>query len=129
MVLPLRFPRFWLTLGWVFVIAALWVCLAPKDLSIGSGFNDKFMHALGYFSLMLWFAGIYSKQGYVFIALLLFVMGLAVEFLQATMQVGREADALDVVANVCGIVVALAVSWLFLGGWTQRVETWILPRE
>jgi hypothetical protein len=45
-----------------------------------------------------------------------------IEFAQGAMQLGRQADAMDVVANSSGIVAGLALCWLGLGGWVQWVE-------
>jgi VanZ family protein len=129
MTLPLRFPRLWVTLGWVFVVAAVIVCLMPgQDLGALVNYNDKLMHALGYIALVVWFTGIYPRSRYWLIAVLLFAMGVAVEYLQEWMHAGRQRDWNDVVANSVGIVIGIVLSLLLLGGWMQKVENWIAPR-
>jgi glycopeptide antibiotics resistance protein len=128
MTLPLRYPRLWVTLGWIFVMAAVIVCLLPGCSVALPTYNDKLMHALGYIALVLWFTGIYPRTRYLVIATLLFLMGVAVEFLQEWMHAGRQRDMNDVVANGAGIVIGIVLSLTVLGGWMQKVEAWITPR-
>jgi VanZ family protein len=125
MLLPLRHPRFWLALGWVFVALATLASIVPiQKLPTPPGLNDKVEHVAGYALLALWFAGIYPRSRYPWIAGSLFVMGLAIEWLQGAMHWGRSADLHDVIANVTGIAVGLSLAWVALGGWAQRVEAW-----
>ncbi|HYM34885.1 MAG TPA: VanZ family protein [Steroidobacteraceae bacterium] len=128
MLLPLRFPRLWLTLGWVFVALALYFCLAPSGIPGTQRVNDKFMHVMGYLLLTHWFTGIYPRSRYVAIALLFSIMGIAVEILQGAMHMGRHAELRDVYADEVGIAIGIVLSLTLLGGWMQRVETWIAPR-
>jgi len=129
MTLPLRYPRLWVALGWLFVTAAVVVCLLPgRDLGALASYNDKFMHVSGYVALVVWFTGIYPRSRYFVIALLLFAMGIAVELAQGWMHAGRQADFSDVVANTVGILLGVSSSLLFLGGWMQKVEGWLVPR-
>jgi VanZ family protein len=125
MLLPLRHPRFWLVLGWVFVAFSTLASIVPvRKLPIPPGLNDKIEHMVGYALLALWFAGIYPRSRYAVIAGLLFLMGLVIEWLQGVMNVGRSADFRDVIANVTGIAIGLSLAWVALGGWAQRVEAW-----
>jgi VanZ family protein len=127
MTLPLRYPRLWVTLGWVFVTAAVIVCLLPGGSVALPTYNDKLMHALGYIALVLWFTGIYPRTRYLVIATLLFIMGVAVEFVQEWMHAGRQRDMNDIVANGVGIAIGIVLSLTVLGGWMQKVEAWIAP--
>jgi VanZ family protein len=123
-MLPLRFPRLWLSLGWMAVALATLVCLIPVDrLPQPPNISDKVEHFLAYLLLSLWFAGIYPRTRYWIIALGLGVMGVAIEFAQGTMNLGRHADFRDVIANGSGILAGLLVCWWWLGGWAQRIET------
>ena len=125
MLLPLRHPRFWLLLGWVFVLAATAASLVPvQKLPLPPGINDKLEHVTGYALLTLWFTGIYPRSRYLVIAISLFAMGVLIEFAQGSMHVGRQADVRDVVANCAGIGVGLMMASFWLGGWAQRVEGW-----
>jgi VanZ family protein len=128
MLLPLRYPRLWLALGWFFVVLALYFCLAPSGIPGTENVNDKFMHILGYVALTLWFTGIYPRSRYVVIAVSLFAMGVAVELLQGAMNMGRVAEVRDVYADVVGIAIGIVLSLLVLGGWAQQVEAWVGPR-
>jgi VanZ family protein len=129
MLLPLRFPRLWLNLGWAFVALVLAACLVPNGVPGTAGVNDKVLHAAGYLALTLWFTGIYPRSRYVWIAASLVIMGIIVELLQGAMQVGRNADARDVIANIIGIAVGVVLSLSLLGGWMQRIETWVALHE
>jgi NADH:ubiquinone oxidoreductase subunit 4 (subunit M) len=129
MLLPLRFPRVWLTLGWVFVALALVACLVPGGVPGTAGVNDKFMHVIGYLALTIWFTGMYPRSRYAVIALSLLAMGVLVEVLQGAMRMGRVAEVADVYADAAGIAVGLLLAVASLGGWTQRVEAWMAARE
>ena len=122
-MLPLRFPRLWLGLGWAAVIFAIVVCLVPVTKLPPANVSDKTEHFTAYLLLSLWFAGIYPKARYWVIAIGLCILGVLIEFAQGAMHLGRQADALDVVANSTGIVAGLTLCWLGLGGWAQWVET------
>ena len=125
MLLPLRHPRTWLILGWVFVVLAVIASIVPiQRLPQPPGLNDKVEHMAGYALLALWFVGIYPRSRYVVIAIGLFAMGLLIEWAQSAMQLGRHGDVRDVFANCVGIGVGLTLGFMWLGGWAQRVEAW-----
>jgi VanZ family protein len=54
-----------------------------------------------------------------------FLLGAAVEAAQALLTETRQGDVLDLVANATGVLVALAIAYLGLGGWAQRAERWL----
>ena len=122
MTLPLRFRRSWVVMGWALVLFAIYGSLTGNEAIAHSGVNDKIMHTGTYAVLSLWFAGIYPRSRYALIALGLFAMGIAMEFLQGSMHEGRIKDVHDVFANTLGIFVGLAVATWWLGGWAQRLE-------
>jgi VanZ family protein len=128
MLLPLRFPRLWLLLGWIFVAAALYFCLAPGGIPGLEKANDRLMHVAGYLALTLWFTGIYPRSRYLLVALSFLAMGVVVELLQGAMHLGRNAELHDVYADAVGIGAGIALAFTLLGGWMRRVETWIAPR-
>ncbi|HUO81239.1 MAG TPA: VanZ family protein [Gammaproteobacteria bacterium] len=123
-MLPLRFGRTWLLIGWLGVFTAAAASVAPGLAEIQLGFSDKIGHALVYFLLMLWFAGIYRRQRYLLIAAGLFGLGVALELVQA--HVGRDASALDMAANLTGIGIGFGLAWHALGGWCAKLECWLL---
>jgi VanZ family protein len=125
-MLPLRYPRLWLSLGWAAVAFAIVVCLIPaNELPHSPNISDKTEHLVAYMLLSLWFAGIYPRSRYWIIAIGLCVMGVLIEFAQGAMRLGRQADVADVLANSTGVIVGLGLSLLWLGGWAQRIETWV----
>jgi VanZ family protein len=122
MLLPLRYPRFWLAAGWSLIMLATLASLLPTQKLPNIGTSDKVGHMAAYAALALWFSGIYPKSRYALIAAGLFVLGLAIEWAQGTMDLGRHADVRDMVANISGIAAGLVAALLGLGGWAQRIE-------
>lgn len=122
MVLPLRYARVWLVLGWCLITAAVLASLLPTAHLPSTGANDKFEHSLAYAVLTLWFTGIYPRSRYVLIAVGLFAMGLAIEWAQGAMALGRHSDFGDLIANTIGIAIGMTLALLWLGGWAQRIE-------
>lgn len=123
-MLSLRFPRLWLSLGWLAVAIIVFICLAPvAQLPKPPNLSDKSEHFIAYLVLSVCFAGMYRRSRYWLIALGLFIMGVLIEFAQGAMHMGRQADVLDVVANSTGIVAGLLLCWFGLGTWIQRVES------
>lgn len=124
-MLSLRFPRLWVSLGWLAVTLAFVVCLVPGQDLPQPNLSDKTEHFLCYLLLSVWFAGIYDRSRYWAIAVGLVVMGVLIEFAQGAMGLGRQADFRDVIANCSGIVAGLLLCWFGLGAWMQRVESLI----
>jgi VanZ family protein len=122
-MIPLKFPRLWLALGWAAVVFAVVVCLLPMSKLPPANVSDKAEHFTAYLLLSLWFAGIYPRARYGIIAVGLCVLGVLIEFAQSAMQLGRQGDPMDVVANSTGIIAGLALCWFGLGGWAQWVES------
>ena len=120
----LRHPWLWQVLGWVLVIGATVASLMPGPQLPRIPSGDKFMHTLTYAVLAVWFAGLYPRARYVWIGALLFFMGLAIEWAQGAMDLGRHRDYLDVLANSLGIGVGLTLALLWVGDWAQRMEEW-----
>ena len=127
-MLPLRFPRVWVTLAWLFVSLAIVACLLPGNAANVGFLNDKFMHSLGFFALTTWFTGIYPRSRYFLIAVLLLVMGIGIELAQEAMQLGRRAELRDVYADAGGIAAGVAIALAAVGGWAMRLEQWLARR-
>jgi VanZ family protein len=124
MLLALRHPRLWLAIGWLLVVLAFVGSIVPVRELPGALPSDKLQHIAAYALLALWFAGIYPRSRYVVIGIGLFLMGIVVEWAQGAMQLGRQSDLRDVIANSIGIVAGLTLALVWLGGWAQRVESW-----
>ncbi len=61
--------------------------------------SDKFSHLAGHGALALYFAGLVPRSRWWKIFAFLLLFGAGIEFAQYAMQVGREGDPRDVVAN------------------------------
>lgn len=120
-MLPLRFPWLWMALGWLLVAGVCVGSLLPGASMPYIHVEDKLLHAGSYFLLMVWFAGLYEKKRHVFIALVLILLGFALDVLQGSVT-RRSFDMLDVAANAAGIVAGLVLSVSLLEGWCQRIE-------
>lgn len=120
-MLPLRYPWLWVIPGFALVLAVAVAELVPGPALPKLGVSDKLEHASAYFVLMLWFAGLYRRNVLPLVALVLFALGFALDLLQLTTKT-RFFELYDVLANGCGILAALVLALLFLGGWCQRVE-------
>jgi VanZ family protein len=124
MLSTLRHPRIWQVIGWLLIVAAVTLSLMPLPTlpSVSSG--DKIAHAAVHAMLTLWFAGLYPRSRYVWIALYMFALGVCIELAQAAMRLGRQGDVFDVIANSVGIGAGLVLALVGLGDWVQRVEGW-----
>jgi VanZ family protein len=87
--------------------------------------SDKVMHAGAYFVLMVWFAGLYRRGLYPWIAAVLLGLGVGLDLLQLLTET-RSFDWYDLAMNSAGIGAGLALSFLLLGGWCERVERRLL---
>src|SRR5882757_2099168 len=115
-MVSLRYPTCWFSIGWALLFSSVVVSLMPAQaLHAISAINDKVEHSGGYALLTMWFTGIYPRSRYGLIALGLFVLGVAIEFGQGAMHLGRTRDVFDVVANSVGIAAGLTLALLWSG--------------
>jgi len=128
-MLSVRHARLWRVLSCVVIVAAIIVCLLPARDIPDVGVSDKWEHSVAYVLLTLWFAGLYPRSRYWVIALGLLLMGIAIEFAQADMHMGREGDVHDVIANTAGIAVGIVLALAGLGGWAQWIDGWTRGRD
>lgn len=133
-MLPLRYTGLWrlaggLTLVAVFAAAlmpAIWFW-APHPGRLPES-ADKWLHAATFAILALWFCGQYQRHSYWKIALSLLAFGMVIEFCQR-LTTYRSADLMDLAANVAGIAAGLGIALVGAGGWSLRVEEWLLRRR
>jgi len=121
-MLPLAWRGMWIAGGVVIAGTILTLSLLPGPLIEIYSAWDKLEHALAYLVLTLWFTGMLERRNYRWAALGSALLGMLIEWAQGGLTTTRYADALDIVANLSGIAVALAASYLALGGWAARVE-------
>lgn len=135
-MLPLGHARTWRVLSVALMIFVLVAAVTPATWFIDAKANalsmfqniDKWLHAITFTTLSLWFAGMFAKRSYWLIAAGLMLFGLLVEFLQ--FQIGyRTAEWPDIGANAVGIIIGLTLSAAGLGGWGLRFEDWYSRRN
>lgn len=122
MLSSLRYPRLWLSGAWLLVGIITVLSLTPLTELPKVPVSDKIEHMSAYVLLTVWFAGLYPRSRYLWICLLLFAQGVFIEWAQGAMDLGRQRDFLDVIANTAGIVVGVGLALLWLGNWAQRLE-------
>jgi len=121
----LRFSRWWIAFGVALVLVVLYFSLKSSEEGGASLIPDKLSHVLAFFGLTGWFAALVERRNYKLIAVLMLTLGVAIEWLQDQMALGRTAEIADVYANALGIAFGLAVSLLISESWLQRVECWL----
>ena len=124
-MLPLKYPWFWATVGWLLVAGVVFGSLVPGPALQGVAVGDKLLHAGSYCLLMLWFGGLYARRRQVVVALALFALGCTLEALQAATTT-RSFDLRDMAANGSGILIGLVLTATLLEGWCQRFERRVL---
>ena len=127
-MLSLRYAPWWRTASILLLILVLAATVMPagwmwpeRTLFIWFEGIDKWVHAIVFAFLALWFAGQYRPRSYWRIALGLLMFGLLIELCQRMLSY-RSAEWFDVAADVAGIIVGLLLATAGLGGWCQRVE-------
>lgn len=102
--------RLGLVLGWLGVGLVIGLSLWPApDTGYQSPYSDKWGHALAYATLMFWFGVLYPRLLVRLIYLGgFFLLGVALEGLQGLLPY-RDASVLDALANLTGLLLALAV--------------------
>ena len=125
-MLPLAHAPAWIVASVLLVVTVLYLSLAPMNVpaELPTHF-DKIEHAAAYVFLVVWFTGLVARPRYWRVAVALAVLGLMIEFLQAAMRFGRQGDPWDVLANVTGIGIGLALARSVTGGWALKAEAWL----
>ena len=134
-MLPLRHARRWQLAGIAVLALVLAVTLMPaigfmqelRDPRLAH--SDKWLHAVTFMLLTIWFTGQYAMRSYWRIAAGLLAFGAFIEICQRMLTSYRSAEMLDLVADALGILAGLLVAWAGVGGWSLRVEQWIAARE
>ena len=108
---PFRRPWLWAGL-WMLAIAGVVVgSLVPgRDLP-AVPVSDKFEHFAAYAVLAAGAVQLFARRtSWAFVCLLLVLMGIGLEILQAEMALGRMLDRNDALANTIGVLLGLATS-------------------
>ena len=113
--------RIWTTFGALWVVAIIYLSLAPHPPQLMQfGNADKLEHALAYSLLMLWFCQCYPRQR-ILTALLLALMGAALEILQG-LSGYRSFEYADMLANTAGVILGWLAAHTMLGRMRQALE-------
>ena len=89
---------------------------------------DKWLHAVTFVFLAIWFSGQYRPGSYWRIGIGLILFGVLIEICQR-MVTYRSASLFDIVADAGGITVGLIVAAAGIGGWSLRFEQWFARRK
>jgi VanZ family protein len=133
-VLPLQYQRRWKIAGVLLLIAVLTGAMAPPLFPwSGTGspslmLSDKWLHGITFASMVVWYSGQYARRSYWLLALGLLAFGLLIEFCQSLVSY-RTAESGDLIADILGILVGLAIALVGLGGWSARVESWLQSKH
>lgn len=121
--------KVWWSLGVLIVLAALTVCLLPgKELPHAFELNDKAGHLLGHGLMAVYFAGLVPQRRWWKVFVFLLVFGIVVETAQHYMNLGRQGDVRDVIANSVGALLGLLLARLGLARWPM-VGAWMLGQR
>ena len=120
---PFRRPWLWAGL-WMLAIALVVIgsLLPGKDLP-PLPVSDTFEHFAAYALLSAGAVQLFARRlSWGFICLLLVLMGIGLEYLQATMKLGRMLDRNDALANSFGVLIGLATAFTPLRDALLRID-------
>ncbi len=101
------------TIFWVACTTTLALALWPKGFKV-LFLNDKAEHLLSFFVLTLLGVAAFGKRRLPIVVIGLAAMGAAIELLQGTSLIRRDADFFDWIADLAGLGLAL-LPVLFVG--------------
>ena len=126
----LRWHRAWIALGGAIMLWILWMALRPDPgITLDFPYGDKLLHATTFTCLMGWWGNVYrDRRARGWAALGCLAFGVFIEFAQ-WLSPPRDADALDVLADGVGIIVALPLLRTPLASVLASVEAWSMRRR
>lgn len=135
-MLPLRHTRGWRIAGILLLLLVLAATLMPAVWFMSDTRQfitwfmgvDKWLHALTFLFLAVWFSGQYERRAYWRIGIGLVLFGVFIELCQRAVA-HRSAEWLDLAADVGGVAVGLLLALAGLGGWSLRAEQWLARRR
>ncbi len=109
---PFKRPSLWAVV-WVLAIAAVVAgSLLPSSDLPSVKVNDKVEHFVAYALLSAGAVQLYARRlSWGFVCVLLVLMGIGLEYLQARMGLGRMLDRNDALANTIGVLIGLATAF------------------
>jgi len=105
---PLLWSGLWMLAVAVGVVASLVPASGLPDLKV----SDKFEHFIAYAALSAGAVQLFARRlSWGFVCVLLVLMGIGLEVLQAQMALGRMLDRNDALANAIGVLIGLATAF------------------
>ncbi|MGI9202111.1 MAG: VanZ family protein [Woeseiaceae bacterium] len=134
-MLPLRYTHRWRIAGIVLLLVvlaatmmpAVWFAKDSRELITWFMGVDKWVHALTFLFLAVWFSGQYQRNAYWRVGVGLILFGILIEVCQQFIPY-RSAEWLDLAADVGGIAVGLLIAVTGVGGWSLRAEAQLAAR-
>lgn len=132
-MLSLRYARRWQIAGIFLLVIVLAAALVPADWFWPEGphspffLSDKWLHGTTFAALALWFSGQYARHSYWRLMTGLVAFGLLIEVTQRMVSY-RTADWMDLLADLLGVAVGMAIALAGAGGWCLRFEEWLNNR-
>lgn len=123
----LKYPRMWFGGGLLIATVITVLSLIPPGDLPPMGVSDKLEHTVAYVVLAFWFASVIARYDYFWLFWCLVAFGGAIELAQGAMQLGRQAEWRDLVADGVGSLIGILLAMTPLGGWTKLIER-RLPR-
>ena len=114
--------------GAILLVFGLFSALSPVQSLVPLDMNDKVIHALGFLCFMLWFGGVFQARFAPALVVGLASYGILIEVLQSFTPT-RQAEFLDVVADLAGILLGWALSAAGFSRWCATLESWLVPQK
>jgi VanZ family protein len=112
--------------GTFLVLAATVVCLVPlREMPAAFDLNDKVAHMIGHGGLAAYFTGLVPRRRWWNIFVLLMIFGIGIELAQHYMQLGRNGDPRDLIANLIGVSAGLLAGLLGIARWPELLA-WLV---
>lgn len=129
LVRNLHFRRIWIGLSLLLVCVSLWYFLAPLPPDFARWLQipckDKVLHIFAFTALTGWFASLLANVRWRRLALCLVLYGIVIEVLQGIMGLGRQAEALDVVADCVGVAIGFSLATWFGVRLLAGIDAWL----
>lgn len=129
-MLPLHYPRYWHAASLALLLSVLAFALVPTlwfwpdSNNLSWNLSDKWLHAITFALLAIWFAGQYAQRSYWKLAIGLAAFGALIELCQYAVPY-RSAQMGDMLADLVGIASGVAIAMLGAGGWSLHIERWL----
>jgi VanZ family protein len=123
----LRFPNFWLGIGFLLIALVIVLSLMPNPPHVPQfRGNDKLGHFAAYIAMTFWFGQIYTRNRVRWtIALAFVILGISLECLQL-LSGYRTFEYADMGANAAGVLCALLLAQTPLSRCLAVVESSVL---